>query len=72
MHHSYLRTKAEVALVAEASPSFRHLRHFRHLYISSPEKGVFLPKCLRMCIFCCTFAPEMVVHIPPNKVFFTH
>ena len=25
-----------------------------------PEKGVFLPKCLRMCIFCCIFAPEMV------------
>ena len=27
---------------------------------------------LLMCIFCCTFAPKMVVYVPPNKVFFTH
>ena len=65
MHHSYLRSMAEVALVAEASPSFRHFHHFRHLYISSLEKGVFLPKYLRICIFCCTFAPEMVAKQPP-------
>ena len=34
-----------------------------------PRKGVFLPKYLRICIFCCTFAPKMVVYVPPNKVF---
>ena len=48
---------AEVALVAEASPSFRHFRHFRHLYISSPEKGVFLAQIfayMHFLLYLCT------------------
>ena len=36
------------------------------------KRCFFLLKYLRICIFCCTFAPEMVVYVPPNKVFFTH
>ena len=36
------------------------------------KKVFFLFKYLRICIFCCTFAPAMVVYVPPNKVFFTH
>jgi hypothetical protein len=48
---------AEVALVAEAPPSFRHFRHFRHLYISCSEKGVFFAQILaymHFLLYLCT------------------